>query len=263
MAVRADLIDWVQARIDEISPLDQSATIPTPIIGRELDEAASLILRRAKKQLVYPAGTSIASRFCIVNQSATAPVSVIVPLKATFLRFLRARLDTWAIPIDDVVSVDTNMYRHQYNQYQVATTGRPSAAIIPFNFTDGTNLYTQAIELFPPPATITKYNAAAAGTETGVVASLALKAAVTTLKAVFNQTIATALLSDFIIVEKTLAEAMPDSLVDPMVWMAASRCLTSLRMGDLAQAAMVQFQMSMDQLLVGMKGEEVQVAGSK
>ena len=125
---RPELVDWVQARIDEISPNDQSPTIPQLIIENELDESASQISRKAKKQLIYPAGVSLATQTCFISMTKdTVPVprSVIVPLPATFLRFLRVRLKDWNMPVDDLVSVDTNMYRHQYNKYQTATAGRP------------------------------------------------------------------------------------------------------------------------------------------
>lgn len=282
MVTRSDLVDWVQARIDEFSPLEQSATIPQLIIERELDESALQVSRKAKKQLVYPAGVSLATQTCFISKKVdgTTLNSVIIPLGADFLRFLRVRLKGWTMPMDDLVSVDTNMYRHQFNQYQTATIGRPSAAIIPFSITvtDRANnddptenvatIYNQALELFPAPTAITGLQTTARTSVPGFNNYLAADAATIGagtakgLTTVFNVGYAQgshALIDDLLVVEKTAADNMPNSLIDPIVWLAASRCLTSLRMPNEAQAASVQYQFVLDQLLVGMKGEEVQV----
>jgi hypothetical protein len=257
---KQELVDWVQARIDEVSPNDQSATIPQLMIERELDEAAMQVSRKAKKQLIYPAGKSLAKQFCIIRKAEKSdtdptlvPYSVIIPLQTTFVRFLRVQLDNWRLPVDDLVSVDTNQYRHQFNRFQAATKGRPTSAIIPFSLTDGATIYNQAIELFPAPSVLTGYTSVAGSGESGIAAAVAAKG--TKFTPIFNQT--TPLVTDFLIVEKMAAELMPDSLIDPIVWLTAGRCLTNLRLSNEAVQANQQYQFVLDQLLVGMKGEEV------
>jgi hypothetical protein len=70
-------------------------------------------------------------------------------------------------------------------------------------------------------------------------------------------------LTDFVYIPRLPAYELPDDLQDPMVWMAASRVLTILRKGDLADRAMQNGINSIASLRVGLVGEDVPVAGQE
>jgi hypothetical protein len=268
---RDDMIQWVLARIDEVNPQGQTPDINPTIVGQELDEASLQVLRKAKKQLVYPASIGWTSH-CYIRMNGTTPFSIIVPLPTVghselsvkpFIRFLRARAYPWSKAVDDLASVDANAYRQQFNKWQYAPITKPVAAIIPIQ---STLYYTgnplkevtckQAVELFPAPTSLTAYNVDPGGN----AAQAANTAFSLTLgyKYVDNATLngKISLMPEFCIVREMVAEEMPSNLMDPVTWMAAGRVLTSLRLVELANAAYANYQAAMQQQHIGLKGEE-------
>lgn len=125
-AAQQNLIDWVEARIDEITPEEQSPTIGHEQLYTELQQAAYMTLRRARTQIVYEAIEDGSG-----GSTSADGDSTVIQLPSDFLRFIRVRLDTWDKPVDQLVPPDSNAYRQQHNAYQQGTAGRPMAAIIP------------------------------------------------------------------------------------------------------------------------------------
>lgn len=120
------LIDWVESRIDEITPVGQTPTVSHNTIYNELKASTNNILLRARPQLVYEAMVDGAA-----SATASEDDSFIIQLPVDFLRFMKLRLDSWDHPLYEAIAPDTNEYRQQFNQYQGASAGRPVAALIP------------------------------------------------------------------------------------------------------------------------------------
>jgi hypothetical protein len=340
---RTEIGEWVVARMDEVNPTGQSPAVGDLLIEREMDEAAKIILRSAKKQLVYPAGISYAPDVFITQNAAGNPRSVIIPVTGTFLRFLRLKMYYWNKSVDDIVSVDSNTYIRQFNSIQGATINKPVCAIIPFQWawqdesgaaiaitdvvygefqagittvkfgaahgfvqnqqidiaevvgmadltgthtvlfvptlstlliaftpvsttgTEGTAqghittasaMFTHAIEAFPAPSDFSTA-LTAHQISTGINATAAIAKRMKLVKNTALTGIKLPLIDDMQVVNELAAEAMPNSLLDAMVWLTAGRCLTMLREGNVAQTAYQNCNATLGQPLIGLKGEEV------
>lgn len=125
-ATQQALVDWVEARIDEITPENQTPTLGHDLVYKELQQAAYIVLRRARTQVVYEALEDGSG-----GSTSTDGDSTVIQLPSDFLRFIRIRLSSWDKPVDQLLAPDTNGYRQQHNQYQKGTAGRPMAAMIP------------------------------------------------------------------------------------------------------------------------------------
>lgn len=267
-ATREELVGLVLSRIDEISPIEQTVSVSPVLIETELDEAALLIIHAARKEMLFPAATPLHETYCLVQykiSEPTVPQSIIIPLSSQFSRYLRLRFKDWKIPSDDIVSVDTNEYRSQFNRFQSAHVMKPSVALIPFYFEyvgegDLTVKTYNALEAFPAPTTInnTLFRTTAAGAvETAIAAAAALKG----MTVLFNTTLAgdqKALLKDLLVVNKMAAENIPEMLVNAVAWKAAEVCLRSLRETELANSALNKCNEALG-MKIGLKGEETPV----
>ncbi len=245
---RTQLATWVLARIDEISAV-QSLAISQTDVEAELDESATQVLLKARREAVYPAASSIAESATLVRLDSDGnPLSVLVPFSDDVLRFLRVKANHWKQYVDTLIDVESAEYRRQLNPYERGSINEPAAALIPFLFTYsyGSNpvttvSYKQAVEIFPAPNVLTNYTT----TSDLSAAQEALKtaAAAKNLTPVFYPATSgkTLVLSDLIVVKKMAAEAMPDTLYDSLVWHCAASCLINLRQANLAATAIQKF----------------------
>lgn len=258
--------------MDEVSPTSQTVVMGKSTIEKELDEGALQILRNARKELVYPAATAY-EEGTLIRSNTTGTVSAIIPLTDDFIRFLRVKLAAHDVAIDELVSVDSNVYRSQGNQYQRATTDKPIAALIPFKWSQTQQLdnkygepmvpqvfigpFTSAIEVFPAPSSTSTLQ---------VINVQTFDKSATGMAFYKNVGIAAGkqpVVSECLILSKIPAEQMPQLLVDPLVWLAAGRCLSSLREYDAAKVAYANFAQVMSEIRVGQIGESVPVKGAK
>lgn len=266
--IRANLIEWVQARIDELSDVEQTQNAGSGLIERELDVAAQQTTREVRKQLVYPAGEQ-STLPCLVKldpyevrqptrDEAAAPYSIISVLPSTFARFLRARVSGWIRPTDDLISADVQVYRHQRNENLRASIREPIAALIPFYHTvtdedsEEVTTYTQAIEFFPAPQDLAAFSSQFSRV---VPANSGLSS--DGMAEYRNLPGASAIVPELLIVNDKAAELYPSSLHDAIVWLCAGRVLTALRQGGIAEAAYANYNRSRDIIKLGMKGEDV------
>lgn len=270
---RDELIDWVQSRIDEVAPLPESVALSPVKIGQELDEAASFVLRSVPKQFVYPvAEPYIVGPFLrLVDDKPYSLVFPLPPLFSTlngattvltgqFLRFIRMQLTFWQRPADDLMGVDSTEYRQRLNRWSRSVALNPTAALIPFVFTAAPSptlsvSFRQAIEAFPPPDDMAEYqlDTTTTGYDNGSATGLKLYK-VTDLAAGKKN-----ILGEFLIVRYMAAENVPPALIDPVVWYAASNCLTSLRQSAEAQKALEKYAIATKGIRIGMKGEDIPV----
>lgn len=270
---RPDLIAWVQARMDEVSPTSQTSVISPSTIGKELDEGALQILRNSRKELVFPAATRY-EQSTLIKSIGGVPASAIIPLTTDYVRFLRLKLVSHDVPIDELVSTDTNVYRSQGNQYQRATTDKPIAALIPFMWTaqlrnednrgavtfSDLGTFVQAIEAFPAPSslsTLQGYTEASYPVYNGSATGMVMYK---------NSGLAggkVAVVAECLVLTKKTGEQMPDALIDPLVWLAAGRCLSTLREFEAAKVAYANFAAVMSEIRIGQVGEGVPVKGAK
>ena len=135
-----DLILWVTSRVDELMPTGQTQEAPTGYIDKELDTAATELLRAIRPELAYLAvknGTGITPQ--------AEDQSLIIPCPADYLRFIRVRIDGWKRPVDQLISPNSSVYRAQSYKLGVGDIHKPIAALIPF-VTEGGK---QAIQCFP------------------------------------------------------------------------------------------------------------------
>ena len=216
------LIGWVNARLDEMLPEGVAVEGAVPNMEQELNQAALFVLRKAPKQLVYPAAKKIAEStgevpgkdsLVVLQDKEAGLTSISCP--GDYLRFLRLHLEGWKRPVDQLASVDDGRYRQRSNRFYNGNPYKPTAALVPDSTTNGHT----AIEAMPG----------------GKVLSL-------------------------IYVPSRPAADMPEILHDPMVWMTAARAFTILREPNLSKVAMSNMQLAMDQLLIGLQGEERPIA---
>ena len=220
-AAQLDLVQRVEARLDEITPTSQTPSVKYSRIYDELAEEAQVLLRRMPKQVVYKASVLYAPTY---SDTASVGTGLRIALPADYIRFLRIQLTAWTRPVDSLISVDSDMYRAQYNPHQCANPSQPLAAIIPH--IDGDS--TEALHCFPAPT-------AATGLDTAPDVRV----------------------SELLIVQRTAPEAMPEHFRDALVWGAAYRILVSLKDGASSERAKVAAEEVKRGLLVGMRGEEM------
>jgi hypothetical protein len=260
---RAELIDWVQSRIDEVGVVDQPSTVDPSIISFEIDEAANNLLRSAERNVIYPLSSIHAATFCLVKKIDTVPVSVIIPIEKELVRPLRIQLYEWKNISDMLVSVKSAKYKKQANPPERATVNKPLAALIPFLFSyvDGavTKSYNQAIECFPAPPTVNNTifridPAFGNTTEANIVAAATAQELVT----IFEGGLGAgqhAEIKQCIVVKRKVAEDLPENLHSPMVWMCAAQLLTSMREKGAADQCNQYAGNDLSQLAAGIAGE--------
>lgn len=254
---RAEIINLVLVRIDAVSSIAQTEAVTASQVAKELNEAAFQVLAEVKREFVYPAAEySTPSAFARILDGK--PISLIVPIANSFIRFLRARAHTWRRGVDTLISVESNVYRQQTNPYQRATVDMPVATLIPFFFLAQDEVsYQQAIELFPAPASLLNYEVNTTLVGNGSAAGMvAYKGENPTNPKV-------PIVSEFLAISRKDLPAddtglvpWPEKLIDAITWLAAVRCLTALREIAPAQAAAANYKAALDGRRIGMKAED-------
>ena len=138
------LIEWVNARVDELLPNGQTPEAPIGYIEEELDNSALYILRTINKQIGYSAcKTADASALTVTDNPDNDTTLVGCP--EDYVRFMRIRMAGWKRAIDQLISVDSNRYRQQSNRFLQGNTHKPTAFLVP----SGTAASGMAIEVSP------------------------------------------------------------------------------------------------------------------
>lgn len=224
-----ELIQLVAAKIDEILPPGENVPsgalieAPIPYIEKELKEAGYHILRQAPviqvKQVIkkavkhFPVGeanTPVTNPDVRIFEGDTSDV-YLVPLPVDFLRFLNIKLSTWSTPVSELIPEEDPKYRNQKNQrWTRGTELKPKAALVSFSDYDAGEVDSNyqnvglAIECFSSKTTPT--------------------------------------LTALHYVPKIAPTAMPEDLVDAMVWECAGRTLLIMNQAERAAIAFQQVQ---------------------
>jgi hypothetical protein len=224
----AELVQFVAAKIDEILPPgedvpgDSIIEAPIAFIQRELKESGYHILSQAPiiqvkqvlKKAVKHFGTDPDSPATNPNVRVIAsntPTAYVIPCPTDFLRFLSIRLSTWKATVTELIPEESEEYLSQQNiKWTRGTELKPKAALISFTdyisaeINSGFKNIGLAIECFSSKTTPT--------------------------------------ITQFNYVPKVEPTAMPDDLVDAMVWECAGRTLLIMKQPDGAAIAFAQVQ---------------------
>ncbi len=138
---RADIIELVQAKLDEVHPLQAGATIADPQIDKQIDGAAVSLVEMLPSVLAYPVSAS--EMPALVNFIPDMSVDIVCP--ADFIRLHRLRFMHWLRPLMSLTPDGTKLLYQQDYEYLKSTTRRPSAAL--YN-KDGVDYIT----CYPAPA---------------------------------------------------------------------------------------------------------------
>ena len=141
------LVQRIEYRVDQVTAQGQTTPVNRSSAYQELAESARSILRRAPRELVYPAAVD-GSGSVVPEASGNA---TLIPVPADFIRFLRVQLSSWNHAIDELLPVDSSRYRLLQNPYTGADVAHPVAALVP-HFS-GT--VKQAVECYPADSTAT------------------------------------------------------------------------------------------------------------
>lgn len=214
------LVDVVEWRIDHVTAEGQTPAFNHDAIYAEMKDATRWLINQAPKRLVA---------FLTEDGSSLTPVerdsSLVIPLPATYLRFLSIKMNTWLVPATDLVEPTSNLYRLQANPYSRADTHGPVAAWIDYP-SGPANI---AIETFPK-------GDPAAAFEFSYVKYLAPEAI------------------------EALSIDGATKLVDALLWETTARLLRSVRRTDEAAEAAQHGILAMNPHgQHGMKGEDVAV----
>lgn len=238
-----DLIDRVSAKIDEVLPpveggeADGMREAPVNFITEVIDKAAENVLTKAPKAMVrqvvkkgtthYPAGatdpdtpgTNPAIR---VIYTAGTGISVI-PCPADFLRFFSIQLSDWEVPATELIEEGDPKYRIQKNNsVRRGTPKKPYAALVSFadyvagEQAEGWYNRGAAIECFSNPTTPT--------------------------------------LTAFFYIPQIKAVDIPPSLIDAVMWDAASQTLDMMGQFEKAKVALANSERYFGSLY-GIQGE--------
>lgn len=139
---------WVTARVDELMPSGSSTDGPIGLLEPELDEAARWVLLNARKELVYQAAKDGSDLDTTQKNDKT-----LIHLPEKYIRFIRLKMTGWNRAIDSLISVDSDQYRHQQNQFNRGRKERPVAAIVAHIKGES----KRAIECYPKDVSIEEF----------------------------------------------------------------------------------------------------------
>ena len=206
---RYELIEFAQARLDELVPAGQTPVASDILIGRELDQAYIWLATHLPVPVVYLLSKDDPTVTVTEASDVTGNVSYgIIDVPTDYLRFLMVKVDNWARPVASLVTPDSNVYRLLWNQYHTATYQQPMAAAVPANL-DYHDVYGKLrslglqIQIFP-------YEESSDWPDS---------------------------LETFAYVPVRPAEETPDLLIDALIWAAVRNVALILRQGDVAQYA--------------------------
>lgn len=195
----------VETRLDELTPAGQTPTLPHAAIYEELREAAADVLERGPRSYLYRAAVDYTSQANATFERTSR--SVIIPLPADFIRFVRLQLHGWSLAVDVLGSVEDPAYQAQANPFAGASQGRPLATLIAYQ----SGRLPAIIEGRPTPPEV----------RTSRMAIEAFPVVRTGRPVVTCR-----------LVREVAPELMPPALKDAMWWEAAARLLSSVPGGD-------------------------------
>lgn len=187
----------VLAKLDEILPDGNLNNAPTGGIVDELNLAAVSMSRMAPTAMLAFASKSGAGATIIAGSN---DVGALIACPADFMRFLRLRLSSWKIAINEVGMANKGKYQQQSMAQLRGSTIRPYAALVPYSGT-GSTASKLAIECFP--------------------------------KAVVGSTTIT----EFTYIPKLGASELPTDFDEALIWYAVSNIFLQMRLIALSRDA--------------------------
>lgn len=235
MRSQGDLVNWVQSRLDEVAPYDQVASVPYATIIFELNEAVNQLIRTAPAQYIYCLSEDISNTIPLIDRSRNV---AIIPLKDSFLRFLRGNYYNWIKKVDILTPVESIDYQNIHIPKLAPTIHRPIISLIPFvfkyNSTGGVMRFKHALEFIPNTIDIDSEGVTTTpdpDDEDGI--SLRNNAISMGLTPIFSANIGKVVRECIVVNTKDVLE-VPDKLHDSIIWLTVSRILTSLRLPELS-----------------------------
>ncbi len=137
---RADIIEAVRAKLDEINPLDEGTTIMDPQIDAQLDAAAVDLVETLPSVLAYP----IEAEYMPEPENLIQDLSVDIPCPSDFVRLHKLRLEHWTRSIYELLPPDDPKILLQDYVHMRATMRRPFGVL---TRGDGVDIIT----CYPPP----------------------------------------------------------------------------------------------------------------
>lgn len=123
MATRAEIIDKVKERLDEISPFADDEVDAVSLIDRILDESANTVRLAAPVHVLSNVGIDVTAHISNANGSGY------VPLDTNFLRLHTFKMALWNIPVSVAISMDNPKYKLQHHTVTRGGTIKPVVVI--------------------------------------------------------------------------------------------------------------------------------------
>jgi hypothetical protein len=256
---REELVAWLQTRIDESG--GQSAVLDLSAIRSELDASAAQLIATVSRHYLFSIGERYTSKW-FLTMRGNEPHSAIIPLPLDFQRFIVLKLHHWSIPVDVLYTTESQHFIRQFNPYRKSSVGDPVGVLIPFTESMPLNGISskQAIQAFPMAEDVNPFMKSQALLRDDGTTELASGNGVglEIYKDIDLLVGKVPLVSDCVIVRTTAAEAMPENLHDAMTWIAASRCLLSLREGAGSGHCLKMAEIALGKVKAGLTGEEAE-----
>jgi hypothetical protein len=192
---RANIIELVQATMDEVHPFDQGETITDVQIDKQLELSAVLLMEMLPSVLANPTSATVGT---LTVSNHTSGVSLDIKCPADFIRIHRIKLLDWVRPVIELMPDGIRLLYEQDYDYLRATIRRPKAALYRKDTFDYITCYPAPVipETDPPASYISEF--------------------------VYVQ-------------KPTAAETLPDDLIEMLAWKCASKIYSISRQADLAQ----------------------------
>jgi hypothetical protein len=195
--------------MDEVLPDGGGGSFTPPIpldeFERELDEGARFVINAVKKELLYPILNSVIDDVSSVTSDQNGRSGVIT-LPNDYERFVSLKMDDWTRPVTELIGIDSDDYKMQFNLATRGTPWKPVAVLVAEN----------TIEYYTSESITHK-------------------------------------IKELKYVPTTLAEDMPENLIDGMTWFIASRILAIL--GHQTQEADKNAKEALGIIKIGLKDE--------
>jgi hypothetical protein len=124
MTARSDIIELVRAKMDEVHPFDQGATITDVQIEKQLDGAAVSLVEMLPSVLANPVS---AEDIEIDNHVSGEKLDIVCP--DDFVRIHRIKLSGWVRAVVELMPDGNRLLYEQDYDYLKATIRRPKAAL--------------------------------------------------------------------------------------------------------------------------------------
>lgn len=122
---RANIINVVLAKMDEVHPFDQGETITDVQIGKQLDSSAVSLIEMLPSVLANPVSADPLPT--VTNYSEGFSLDLTCP--SDFVRIHRLKLTEWTRPVIELMPDGISLLYQQDYDYIKATIRRPAAAL--------------------------------------------------------------------------------------------------------------------------------------